>query len=44
MELFRDKLPIQQPLLYILAVYALTILLAFGVRQLSRFISSKVCA
>lgn len=44
MELFRDRLPIQSPLLFILAVYALTILLAFAVNRSSALISSNSCA
>lgn len=44
MELFRDRLPIPSPLLFILAVYALTVVLAFVVHQLSTLISSKLCA
>ena len=44
MELFRDSIPISSPLLFIAAVYALTILLAFAVNKLSDLISSKICA
>ncbi len=44
MELFRDSIPISSPLLFIAAVYALTILLAFAVNKLSGLISSKLCA
>ena len=44
MELFRDKLPIQSSLLFILAVYAVTILLAFAVNRLTRLISANLCA
>ena len=44
MELFRDRLPIESPLLFILAVYALTIVLAFTVHKASTLISKKICA
>ena len=44
MELFRDVFQIQSPLLFIIAVYALTILFAFAVNKLSSVISSKICA
>ena len=44
MELLCDRLPIQNPLLFIAAVYALTLLLAFAVQRLSRFISTRLCA
>ncbi|MBR6246940.1 MAG: acyltransferase family protein [Bacteroidales bacterium] len=44
MELFRDRLPIDSGLLFIIAVYALTVLLAFAVHKASTFISSKICA
>lgn len=44
MELFRDVFQIQSPLLFIIAVYALTILLAFAVNKLSSLVSSKICA
>ena len=44
MELFRDRLHIGSPLLFILAVYALTAVLAFAVHKLSVLISSKTCA
>lgn len=43
MELFTERLPIQSTLLFIAAVYAATILLAFVVHWLSTLISSKIC-
>ena len=44
MELFSGRIHIQSPLLFILAVYTLTILLAFAVNKLSSLVSSKICA
>lgn len=44
MELFSERLQIQSPILFIAAVYAATILLAFAVNRLSALISSKICA
>lgn len=44
MELFRDRFPIESPLLFILAVYALTVVLAFAVNKASTLISAKICA
>lgn len=44
MELFRDRFPISSPLLFIIAVYALTILLAFCVHKASTLITAKLCA
>ena len=44
MELFAERLPISSALLFILAVYAATILLAFAVNKLSTLISTKICA
>jgi len=44
MVLFSDRLPIRQPLLFILAVYAATILLAFIIHRISTLVAKKICA